>query len=163
ALWGLWTFHLVKASLGTARHIAEEFLRVAERLPYSQLAMEVTLIHLGEFVPAMEHFQEALSLYDPERHRNDAFLYAQNSAVATQSHAAWALWFLGKPDQALDLMQKALSLARDLSEPHGLAHAHSFSAILHQLRRENRKAQQHADAALAIATEHRLLLYQAIA
>jgi DNA-binding winged helix-turn-helix (wHTH) protein/predicted ATPase len=162
-LWGYWTFHLVRAALATAREIAEEFLRVAERLPYSGLAMEVTLIHLGEFVPAMEHFEKALSLYDPERHRDDAFRYAQNSAVATQCHAAWALWFLGQPDQALDRMQRALSLAHDLAEPHGLAHAFFFSAILHQFRGEKRMAQTHAEASLAIATEHSLLLYQATA
>jgi predicted ATPase len=60
-------------------------------------------------------------------------------------------------------MQKALTLAHDLSEPHGLAHALFFSAILHQLRRDKRLAQEHAEAALAIATEHRLLLYQAVA
>jgi len=125
--------------------------------------MEVTLIHLGEFVPAMEHFEKALSLYDPERHRYDAFRYSQNSAVAMQCHAALALWFLGQPDQALDRMQKALSLAHELSEPHGLAHAFFFSAILYQLRREKRKAQEHADASLGIATEHRLLLYAATA
>jgi predicted ATPase len=160
-LWGLWTFHLVRATLDTARDIAEEFLRVAERLPYSGLAMEVTLIHLGEFVPAMQHFEKALSLYDPERHRDDAFRYAQNAAVATQAHAAWALWFLGQPDQALDRMRKALALAHELSEPHGLAHAFFFSAILHQLRRERRIAQEHAEAALIIAGEHKLMLYHA--
>ena len=38
-LWGLWTFYMVRAELGTAREIAEEFLRLAERLPYSGLAM----------------------------------------------------------------------------------------------------------------------------
>jgi predicted ATPase len=162
-LWGLWSFHLVRAALGTAREIAEEFAGVAERVPYSRLAMEATLIYLGEFVPAMEHFEKALSLYDPDRHRDDAFRYAQNSSVSAQSHAAWALWFLGQPDQALDRMQKALTLAQELAEPHGLAHAFFFSAILHQLRREKRLAQEHAEAALAIATEHRLLLYQTAA
>src|SRR5262249_51809884 len=38
-----------------------------------------------------------------------------------------------------------------------------FSATLHQLRRDKRLAQEHAEAAIAIATEHRLLLYQAVA
>jgi predicted ATPase len=60
-------------------------------------------------------------------------------------------------------MQSALALAHDLSEPHGLAHAFLFSAMLHQLRRESRMAQDHAEAALAIATQHELLLYQAMA
>src|SRR5262249_12079077 len=130
-LWGLWTFYLVRAELRTARDIAEEFLRVAERLPYAELAMEVTLIHLGDLASAMEHFAKALLLYDPERHRDDAFRYSQNSGVATQCHAAWALWFLGQPDQALDRVEKALTLARELSEPHGLAHALFFASILH--------------------------------
>jgi DNA-binding winged helix-turn-helix (wHTH) protein/predicted ATPase len=162
-LWGLWTFHLVRSALGTAHEIAAEFLRVAEHLPYSGLAMQITLMHLGEFVPAVQHFERALSLYDPERHRDDAFRYSQNAAVALQAHASWALWFLGKPDQALDRMQKALALARELSEPHGLAHTFTFSAILHQLRRERRSAQEHANAALAITSEHKLTLYHASA
>jgi predicted ATPase len=162
-LWGLWTFYLVRASLGTALEIAEEFSRVAERNPYSGLAMEVTLIHLGEFVPAMEHFEKALPLYDAVRHRDDAFRYSQDSSVVTHCHTAWALWFVGQPDQALNRMQKALTLAHDLSEPHGLAHAFFFSAILHQLRGDKRLAQEHAEASLAIATEHRLVLYQATA
>jgi predicted ATPase len=75
--------------------------------------------------------------------------------------AAWALWFLGKPDQALDRIQEALNLAHELSEPHGLAHTLLFAAILHQLRREERKAQQHAEAALAVSSEHGLVMYQA--
>jgi len=162
-LWGLWSFYLVRASLGTAREIAEECLRVAPRVPYSSLAMEVTLIHLGEFLPALEHFEKALSLYDPERHSYDALRYSQNSSVSMQSHASWALWFAGQPDEALNRIESALALAHDLAQPHGLAHAFLFSAILHQLRRENRIAQEHAEAVLAIATEHQLLLYHAMA
>src|SRR5262249_46964308 len=55
-LWGLWTFYTLRAELGKAREIAEEFLRLAARLPYPGLAMrghlalEITFMHLGEFV-----------------------------------------------------------------------------------------------------------------
>jgi len=168
-LWGLWTFHMLRADLGTAREIAEEFLRLAERQSFpglatrGHLAMEATLMHLGEFVPAMEHFEKALSLYDPERHRDDSFLYALNPGVALPCFAAWALWFLGQPDHALDQIQEALTLARELSEPHGLAHALLFAAILHQLRREERQAQERAEAAIAVSSEHGLVMYQAMA
>jgi predicted ATPase len=162
-LWGLWSFYLVRAELGTAHEIAEEMLRVAPRVSYSSLAMEVTLIHLGEFRPALKHFENGLSLYDPESHSENALRYSQNSSVSMQSHGAWALWFAGQPDEALNRMQSALALAHELSQPHGLAHAFIFCAILHQLRRENRMAQGYAQAALAIATEHQLLLYQAMA
>ncbi len=169
ALWGLWTFYFVSAELRTAREIAEEFLRLAERLSYLGLAlrghwaMGVVSVHLGEFALAMKHFEKALSLYDPERHRDDAFLYTQNPGVAMRCHAAWALWFLGQPDQALDRLQEALTLARELSEPQGLAHALYFAAILHRLRREPRLAQEYAEAAIAVSNEHGLAPYQAMA
>ncbi len=168
-LWGLWTFYTLRAELGTAREIAEEFLRLAGHLPYPGLAllghwaMEITFTHLGEFALSMEHFEKALSLYDPERHRDDAFLYALNPGVAMRCFAAWALWFLGQPDQALDRMQEALTLARELSEPHSLAHALFFAAILYQLRRDEQMTQENSEAAIAVSSEHGLVLYQATA
>ena len=166
-LWGLWTFHTLSAELGTAREIGEECLRLAEPLPYPGLAMRghlmmgVTFLHLGEFAPAMQHFEKGLLLYDPERHHDDSFRYTQNPGVATRCFAAWALWFLGQPDQALHRIHEALTLAHKLSEPHGLAHALLFAAILHQLRREERLAQEHAEAVLAVSSEHRLVMYKA--
>jgi predicted ATPase len=125
--------------------------------------MEVTFVHLGEFALAMEHYEKAFLLHDPERHRDDAFLYAQNPGVAMRCFAAWALWFLGQPDQALEQIQEALTLAHELSEPYGLGQALFFAAILHQLRREERRAQEFAEAAIAVSSEHGLALYQAMA
>jgi DNA-binding winged helix-turn-helix (wHTH) protein/predicted ATPase len=162
-LTGLWSFHLVRADVGTAREIAEDFVRVAGHLPYPHVTLEVTLIQLGEFVPAIEQFNQAFSLYDPVRHRDDTLRYALNPGVGSQSHAGWALWFVGQPDEAVNRMQKALAVAQDLSEPQGLAHTFYFSAILHQLRREKRLAQEHAEAAVAISMKHRIPLYQAMA
>jgi DNA-binding winged helix-turn-helix (wHTH) protein/predicted ATPase len=167
-LWGLRTFYTVRAEFRPAREIAEEFLRLAEQLPYAGLAMrghwalEITFMHLGEFVSAMEHFEKGLSLYDPELHRDDAYLYAQTPGVAMRCFAAWTLWFLGRPDRALERMNEALILADELSEPNGLAPAFFFAAVLHQLRREPRKAQECAEAALSVSTEHGLVLYQAM-
>jgi DNA-binding winged helix-turn-helix (wHTH) protein/predicted ATPase len=166
--WGLWTYYTLRAELGTAREIAEELLRLADILPYPGLAMrghwamEITFTHLGEFAPAMEHYEKALSLYDPERHLDDAFFYALNPGVAMPCFAAWALWFLGQPDKAMDRIREALALARELSEPLGLAHTLLFAAILHQLRREEQMAQEHAEAATAVSREHGLVLYEAM-
>jgi DNA-binding winged helix-turn-helix (wHTH) protein/predicted ATPase len=162
-LWGLWTFYVVRAELGTAHEIAQEFLRLAGRLPYSGLTMEVTLMHLGDFAQALEHFEKAFVLYDPERHRDDAFRYSLNSGVSALCYAGWTLWFLGAPDRALERIEQALALARDLSEPHGWAHTLFYAAVLHQFRREDQKALERAEAAIAVSGEHGLVLYQAAA
>jgi predicted ATPase len=168
-LWGLWTFHLLKGELATARGIAEEFLRLATHLTYPGLAlrghwaMEITFMHMGEFELAMEHFEKAIALYDPERHRDDAFRFAQNPGVAMRCFAAISLWFLGQPDRGLNVIQQAVTFARELSEPHGLAHALFFAALLHQLRREEKIALDYAEDTIAVSEEHEMVLYRAMA
>ena len=77
--------------------------------------------------------------------------------------ASWALWFLGHPDQALHRIQEAVSFARTLSEPLGLAHALFFAAIVHQLRREAWEAQDYAEATIAISDQHGLTMYKTMA
>jgi predicted ATPase len=168
-LWGLWTFHVLRAELGTGLQIAEEYLRLSERLPYpglkmrAHLAMEISFTHQGEYGLAIEHFEKALLLFDPEQHRDDAFLYSLDPGVAMRCFASWSLWFLGRPDQALARIQEAMDLAKKLSEPHGIAHSLFFAAILHQLRREPQMSQEYAEAAIAVATEHGFVMYQALA
>lgn len=165
-LWGLWAFHMLRAELATAREIANQFLRLAENSRLltmrGHLALEVTLLNMGDFVQCEEHFKKALSVYNRERDRDDAFLYSQDSGVAICSHVARALWLLGRPDQALRQINEALRLAHETSEPHSLAHAFYFASFVHHLRGENVKAEEYADAAIALSREHRLPLYEAM-
>jgi transcriptional regulator with XRE-family HTH domain/tetratricopeptide (TPR) repeat protein len=167
--WGLWTFHALKAELSTAWGIAGEFLGLAKRVPHPGVAMrghwamEITSTHQGNFGLALEHFDKALSLHDPRQDPDDIFVDPLNPGVAVRGFAGWCLWFIGQPDRALVRIEEAVALARDLSEPHGLAHALVFAAVFHQLRRERPMAQQHADAAMALADEHGLVFYGAMA
>jgi predicted ATPase len=168
-LWGLWTFHAVRAELSTALAIANEFLQLAERGTYPGVAlrghwtMEITCTHQGHFRPALDHFERALSLYGSDRERGDVMGDALDAGIAVRGFAAWARWFIGEPDRALVPIQEAVALARHLSEPHGLAHALAFAAVCHQLRRERPTAKQYADEAIAVSAEHGLPLYQAMA
>lgn len=166
-LWGLWTFYTLKADLRTARKIAEELLQFSQQLSDPVLAvrgfwaMEATFTHLGEHELAVEHYEKAVRLYDPKQRLNDGS--ALHPAVAMPCFAAWALWSLGKPDQARDRIQEALKLAREIKEPLSLAHARFFGAILHQLRREPEAAIELATAAIEVSNEHGLVLYRAMA
>src|SRR4029079_10645729 len=100
------------------------------------LALEITFMHMGQFAPAVGHFERVLSLYEPERHLDDAFFYALNPGIAMRCCAAWALWHLGLSDQASMRMQEGLRIAHEVGEPHGLAHALVFASTIHQLRRD---------------------------
>jgi predicted ATPase len=169
ALWGLWTFHALRAELEAALGIAGELLQLAERAPHSgvaargHLAMEITHTHQGNFPLALEHCEKALALYGPDEASNNFFVDALNPGVAVRCFGSWCLWFLGHPDRAVAAIQEAVALARRLSEPHGLAHALLFAAVLHQLRRERPMARECADDVVVLASEHGLVLYGAAA
>ena len=92
-------------------------------------ALGVTLFFLGEFAPARAHLEQGIALYDPQQHRSHAFLYGQEPGVVCLSYAAWALWYLGYPDQALKRSPEALTLAQELSHPFSLAYALSCAAM----------------------------------
>ena len=168
-LWGLRTYHTLRGEFATAHEIAEEFLSAATRFADPELAMrghwalETIFLHQGKFRLALEHYDKALALYDPQRHRDDAFTYAQNPGVAMRCFAAWALWFVGLSDQALARINEAVTLARESSDPYGLAQALFFATMVHQLRREPEKTQENAEAAIDVCRERGLVLYQAMA
>jgi predicted ATPase len=69
------------------------------------------------------------------------------------SYAAWALWFLGYPNQALKRIHDALTLAHELSHPFDLAYALGCAAIFHQFRGEWQATQEWAEAEIALCNE----------
>ena len=50
--------------------------------------------------------------------------------------AAFTLWCLGSPAQAVRRSQEALAMAQELAHPQSLAFAQHCAALLHQRRRE---------------------------
>jgi predicted ATPase len=73
--------------------------------------------------------------------------------VICHSSAARTLWLLGYPDQGLAQSQKAVTLAQQVVHPFSLGYALIGPAVLHQLRREGRAAQECAEAAISLAKE----------
>jgi len=84
----------------------------------AHVALGYTLHCLGEFIPAREHSEQGVALYDPQQHRALAFLYGgADPGVYCLSLVAQALWSLGYPAQALKRSQEALILARSCLTP----------------------------------------------
>lgn len=156
-LFGLWRFYLQRAELQTARELAEQCLSVAQhvsdaaRLLRAHTTLGVTLFYLGELVSAREHFEQGIALYSPQLQRRRPSV--QDPMVACLSYAAWTLWHLGYPDQALQRSQQAVALAEELSHPYSLAMALFFAAELHLWRREVQLTKELAEAAITLSSE----------
>jgi predicted ATPase len=166
-LFGSWINNLFRAELRKAYEIAEQFLRrtqvVHESGLYAQLALGNTSYGLGEFLPASQHLDAAISLYEAERQQPLNFRYGFDAGVNCLSYAALTLWQLGYPDQALKRDNEALALAQRHSQPFTLGFAGLFAAVLRQYRREEAATQQHAEGVIALSAEHGLSDYLAFA
>jgi predicted ATPase len=159
---GLWNCYLVRAELQTARDLGKELLSLAQRLEDSALLVEVyralgtTLLFLGDLASARAHLEQGMALYDPQQHRSLAFRYGADPGVICQLYAAWTLWLLGYPDQALQRIHDALTLTYELAHAFSLAFALNHAAVVHMLRREERATQEQAEASITFSTEQRI-------
>jgi predicted ATPase len=155
---GLQLFYMVRAEFPKARTLAEQLLSLAQRqhdpvlLLGAHSALGQTLTYLGEFALALAHLEQGLALYDPQQQQYQAWA-GGHLGIQCVCYAAWVLWFLGYPDQALKKSQEALTLAKELSHSVSLASALYAAVVLHHLRREWQIIQERTEALITLATE----------
>src|ERR1700719_4192263 len=158
-LFGLRSFHFIRGELHAAFELAQQLVSLAESVQDSGLLVEAhlaqgnSLFLFGKLIPALEHFERAISLYDPQTHHAPAFVYGLDPGVFCLVRSAWLLALLGHLDQASKKMGEAVALA------HGQSHAFSLAvALVHAppifgLRREWPTLQQQAEAVIAVCRE----------
>jgi DNA-binding winged helix-turn-helix (wHTH) protein/predicted ATPase len=159
-LGGLWLFNTIRAQLSTAQELAERILSMAADtgnpvlMAQAHQTLGITLMDQGNLVRSLHHFEEAIRLYDPSRHRAHALQYAFDPGVASRASAARVLVPLGRPDSALALVKEAIALAREIAHPPSLGFALTFAAIVHYLRGEPEETEKHATETIALSREH---------
>ncbi|HJY82313.1 MAG TPA: hypothetical protein VKK81_14680, partial [Candidatus Binatia bacterium] len=152
------TFYQNRGELQTARELAEQRMRLAQNgqdrylLSLAHMGLGATLYFLGELSSARPHLEQALALYDPQKHPRST-VNPTDPRVGSLSYASWTLWCLGYPDQALKRSHEALALAGGLSHPFSLAYALGSAALFHLLRREGQLAREQAEAVITLSTE----------
>ena len=159
ALIGMVHFCVVRGNLRLGRELGEEMLGVAERLEdseplaYARFLFGNTLFWFGELAAARTHLGSAIDFYDPERGREAAFRLGFNCGSNSYNFLGRVLWHLGYPDQALRCSRQAVAIGDEIAHPFSQAVALSWTAALHQLRREAGRALEVAEADLALTTE----------
>jgi len=158
ALRGLELFYMTRTEYAKARQFAEQLLPLAQQLQDPALlvgaymAMGQVRFFTGEFTPALEHFEHGIAL--TPQHYNYQSWSVGHPGISSLGYGAWALWFLGYPDQALQMSQEALRLAREEAHPFTLAMCLQFAAKLHQVRREAQATQSRAEENVALSMTH---------
>ena len=109
--------HTLRGKLRTGLALLEEILAFAkiqeDPLLLSQSHYLTGLPHLwlGDVAAARGHFQKGLALYDPERDRAKAALYAADAWSSCHALLGLVLWAQAFPDDALRHAEEAIAAA----------------------------------------------------
>jgi len=117
-------------------------------------ALGITTTDRGVFVDALGHLEQAVTLYAPAQHGAHLALSVYDTGVICRAFAAHNLWYLGYPDQAAQRNQEALALAQELAHPYSSAGTFGLAATCAALRREWHRAEEWAEAVIALSREH---------
>jgi predicted ATPase len=165
----LFWFRWTRAEFQAAQAVTEQILDLAQHQPTPALLLGAhhmtgwLLSQTGAFALARTHLEQGTTLSDPQGHSPPHLTPggSRNDGVSCRAMLALVLWVLGYPDQAVQRSQEALTLAHALAHPYGLANTLLLSCVLHTNRREWPTVQTHAEAILALATEHGFTRYAA--
>ena len=163
----LWTFYVARAEHHTARKLSEQLFNLTQmvqepvKTALAQWAQGLSLVYLGEFIPAKAHLEQVIALYDSKKHRSLAFRYGQDPGASCMIWDSWVLWFLGYPDQALKLSQMAVDLARELDHSFTTAFVLAIASWLHYFRREFDASKALSEESIKISAEKGFELFNA--
>jgi class 3 adenylate cyclase/predicted ATPase len=158
-LYGLWQFYHARAQFSIACEFGDTLLRLAQQAHDAALALLAhsalgsTWLQRGALPVARQHLEDGIARDTPAQPRTAVFRLGRDPGIACRYCAAVTLWLLGYPEQALIRVHDALALAHELSHPSSLAVARCYAAFVYQFRRDVSAVHEHAEAAVALATE----------
>jgi class 3 adenylate cyclase/tetratricopeptide (TPR) repeat protein len=122
-LYGVWAASWVDFNGDVCRDLAAYFLALAEKQGaigprmIGHRLMGLCLAVMGDFAESREHFDRAIALYNPAKHRTFATRFGTDSRVSVLSSRSWTLWALGYPKAALADTDQRLKMRERSAKP----------------------------------------------
>jgi predicted ATPase/class 3 adenylate cyclase len=165
---GLASFYILRAEFEKATRMGEQILELADRHDdegtriEGHLVLGANLAFLNRLRDGLDHLDEAIAAYDPDRHGWGRFQLGNNPGVVALTTSALISWMLGLADHAHDRAYEAIALADRLGHPSSIAYASFHAGLLHVWSREEGPALKRGEAVVHIAEDHELPIWQAV-
>jgi class 3 adenylate cyclase/predicted ATPase len=121
-LYGFWMANFVAFNGDIVRDLGAQFLALAEKerttvpLMIGHRLVGNSMLFTGDIADSRAHYDQAIALYDPGKHRPLAARFGQDARASVLSWRSLALWLLGYPEAALADRDHALKVARDIGQ-----------------------------------------------
>lgn len=136
---GLEGYHFMRGDFARAQAIADEVTASLGDNPDPQARLHASwahaniLFHQGLLPQAVALTDRCLADYRQRGHRATT---VQDPGVMCLCYSSWALWEMGRPDEALARARQGVALAEQLQHPFSLGQALGFLAVAHYFRGE---------------------------
>jgi DNA-binding winged helix-turn-helix (wHTH) protein/tetratricopeptide (TPR) repeat protein len=161
-LWGLSQWHMVQGQMAPAEALVQQLFDLVQHQSDTGFAVEghfamgAIAKYRGDFLAARRHLEHSCRLVDAlpsaSPHLRGGFV----RGITPRTALAWVLWLLGYADQARQRCQEALALTRQADHIPTLGYTEFLAGLIHQCCRDVAATQAHAEALLAMASEHQL-------
>jgi class 3 adenylate cyclase/predicted ATPase len=169
-LYGQWVYNIVWAQHPLALEIADRFLQLSKGQADTGPALighrmlGTSFFNLGRTTEAVAELEQALALYQPDRHAGLAYQYGQDQRASGLTVLAQAQWQLGFPDHARAAVDEAIAHGRRSSHANSLAYALYWGGIvLEYFLGDLDMVEQHARELADLFDRHGMAMWQAYA
>lgn len=166
-LYGLAAYSTVRCDLATATDVTGRLLASAAGADDDGLAMLAhaanaqTLFIKGDFARALTHARQCAEHHDPVAQAQYRIIFGEDPALICRGVEAWLLWLTGRPNDAVETMERTLEDSRSLGHQFTLAESLLIAARLWHYMRDVAAVRRAATDALAISSEHGFPLFVA--
>jgi predicted ATPase len=163
---GLFLYHHHRSGTHLAHDIAGKLLRLAEQrrdiaaCAVGHRCLAVSALFGGQHLLSLEHFEQALALYDRADRQAQLFLSQTDIRIASLNFIPLILLWRGHLDQAAARSRAALAAAYDLGHAYTLSHVLHLNCWLHQHLGDPTSVADRAHAALKVTEEHGFSLWK---
>jgi len=117
---------------------------------HAHWGLACTLFHQGNLRATMREMERALAIYNPAMHPQFGI---QDPGVMCMAYSSWGLWEMGRPDDALARIDRAVALATEFRHKFSQAVALSYGVSVTMLRGETEQALSRADECIEVCEE----------
>jgi tetratricopeptide (TPR) repeat protein len=168
-LFGIFGFYGVRGELHRAAQVAEQLLTLAGTtgdpsfIVAAHYALGVTFYWTGDLEASEQHFDELMQHYAPPQHRAITALFGIDLGIVGVGYSSMGLWLLGYPGRALERVEKALRMGREVAHPESLAWTLLCKSIVHQARHEEGQARAATEELFSVCEANELVMQPALA
>jgi predicted ATPase len=169
ALRSLASLRLMRYELEPTAEAARELMDIAEKeadpalLSEAHLLMGVSTSWADDMDLALDHLDLAVASFDATSSGFVEFRVGPNPGVVAYAVSGLLRWQAGHPDRAVDRMEGAVRVARDLDHPYSVAYALHHATLLDLWRADHESVTARSSELLRLTETHDYPVWRALA